>query len=92
MSEQADEDDKLEIREIREDDEEWKDVVVDKDTGERVFADELAVEKCAPSSANACLLHHRFLGHGAVTCMVQLQPARDIGHLQGKGGHECSCI
>lgn len=44
---QASDDDMLNIREIREDDEEWSQVVENKETGERVFEDQLAVEKYA---------------------------------------------
>jgi hypothetical protein len=43
---QADDDDVIHIREIREDDPEWSQVVEDKKTGERMFADQLNIEKC----------------------------------------------
>lgn len=47
---EAGDDDLLHIQEIREGDKEWSQVVEDKDTGERVFEDQLAMEKYASVS------------------------------------------
>lgn len=46
---QAADDEVIQIREVQERDEEWSQIVENKDTGERVFADELALDKCVIS-------------------------------------------
>ena len=43
---QAADDEILSIREVREGDADWSRAVENKDTGERVFADQLALDKC----------------------------------------------